>query len=204
MAVSLRRKPPVEPSKSRADTGDPGADRPRRLARRTLYASPWVNLHVDRVAFPGGQIIEQHHALTFDKEAVAVLVEHHGEILFVEAYRYIIDRIAWEIPAGGIDPGESILAAAEREVQEESGWRTTDHRLIYSFWPIPGIGDKVHHIVHCRAVAQVGAFDANEVRGVRWCTRAAVEEMIGRREQQDGYSLAALLLWLHGAAATEN
>jgi len=62
---------------------------PVRLARTTIYENPWVSLYVDRVRFPGGRIIEAHHVLHFDKEAVAAIVEDAADrVLLVEAYRY--------------------------------------------------------------------------------------------------------------------
>lgn len=171
--------------------------KPIRLARRTIYENPWVSLYVDRVRFPGGRLIEAHHVLHFDKEAVASIVENErGEVLLVEAYRYVVDAIQWEIPAGGIDPGESILDAAAREVREESGYATTAHRLVSTFEPITGIGDKVHHLVHCRAVGAAAGFDENEVRAVSWFSRGAIERMIHARQMRDGYTLTGLLWWL--------
>ncbi len=171
--------------------------KPLRLARRVIYENPWVSLYVDRVRFPGGRLIEAHHVLHFDKEAVASIVENaSGCVLLVEAYRYVVDAIQWEIPAGSIDPGESMLAAAAREVREESGYQTIEHRLVASFEPINGIGDKVHHLVHCRVVGEQGAFDVNEVRAVRWVSREEVREMVGSGQVRDGYTLTGLLWWL--------
>ena len=171
--------------------------KPVRLARRVIYENPWVSLYVDRVRFPGGRIVEAHHVLHFDKEAVAAVVEdERGQVLLVEAYRYVVDAIQWELPAGGIDPGEAILAAAAREVVEESGYRTVEHRLVASFEPINGIGDKVHHLVHCRAVGEPGAYDENEVRAVRWISRSEAAALIRRGEVRDGYTLTGLLWWL--------
>jgi len=171
--------------------------KPVRLARRVIYENPWVSLYVDRVRFPGGRLIEAHHVLHFDKEAVAAVVEGgDGCVLLVEAYRYVVDAIQWEIPAGSIDPGETILVAAAREVVEESGYQTIGHRRVASFEPINGIGDKVHHLVYCRAVGEPGAFDVNEVRAVRWFSRAEVRAMIDGEQVRDGYTLTGLLWWL--------
>ncbi|HAJ37354.1 MAG TPA: NUDIX hydrolase [Chloroflexi bacterium] len=171
--------------------------RPLRLARRIVYENPWVSLYVDRVRFPGGRLIEAHHVLHFDKEAVASIVEDgDGGVLLVEAYRYVVNAIQWELPAGSIDLGESILAAAAREVREESGYRTIDHRLVASFEPINGIGDKVHHLVHCRAVGEPDNFDENEVRAVKWVKRDEAQAMVRSGEVRDGYTLTGLLWWL--------
>lgn len=172
-------------------------ERPRRLGRRTIYENPWVSLYVDRVAFPAGYIVEEHHVLAFEKESVAVLVENEaGQLLMVEAYRYVTARLEWEMPAGNLEPGETVLAGAAREVVEETGYATVDLRHLYAFEPIGGIGDKVHHLVACRAVGAPAAFDRNEVRAVRWFDRAEVEALVRSQRVHDGYTLTGLLWWL--------
>jgi hypothetical protein len=49
--------------------------KPKRLKRRTVYQSPWVTLHLDRVRMPDGHVSEDFHFLDFAIEAVGVLVE---------------------------------------------------------------------------------------------------------------------------------
>lgn len=169
--------------------------KPKRLARTIVYENPWVNLYIDRVQFPGGRIIEQHHLLDFEKEAVGVVVENaQEEILLVHAYRYPTDTIEWEIPAGSVETGETILETARREVWEESGYETTRPALIYSFYPMNGISNKVFHIVHCRATRKTGDFDRNEVRTFKWLSRPEIMTMIRQHRLKDGFSLTALLL----------
>lgn len=173
--------------------------KPKRLSRTIIYENPWVNLYVDQVQFPGGRIIDEHHLLDFDKEAVGVLVENdHSQILLVHVYRYTTDSIEWEIPAGAVDDGESILDAAQREVREESGYQTTDHELIYTYFPMNGISNKVFHIARCRATKKVGDFDRNEVKAFKWISRQEIQEMVREKRIRDGYSLTALLLYLNG------
>jgi ADP-ribose pyrophosphatase len=171
--------------------------KPKRLSRTVIYENPWVNLYVDRVQFPDGRIIEQHHLLDFEKEAVAVLVENaHGQILLVHVYRYTTDTIEWEIPAGVVESDESILEAARREVLEESGYDTTDHKLVYTYYPMNGISNKVFHIAHCRIRGKVSDFDRNEVKEVKWVSSQEIETLIRDRIVRDGFSLPALLLYL--------
>jgi len=171
--------------------------KPRRLSRTVIYENPWVNLYVDRVQFPSGRIIERHHVLEFEKEAVAVLVEDaQGQILLVHAYRYTTDSIEWEVPAGIVEPGEPIVEAAKREVREESGYESEDHELIYTFYPMNGISNKVFHIVHGYATRGTGVFDRNEEQEFKWVSKPEIQEMIRDRLVRDGYTLTALLLHL--------
>ena len=171
--------------------------KPKRLSRTVIYENPWVNLYLDRVRLPAGQIVEKHHFLDFEKEAVAVLVENaQGQILLVHVYRYTTDTIEWEIPAGALENGESILEAARREVWEESGYETTHHKLIYTYYPMNGISNKVFHIVRCRVTKKTGDFDRNEVKEFKWVSRQEIQEMVRDKQMRDGFSLTALLLYL--------
>jgi ADP-ribose pyrophosphatase len=171
--------------------------KPRRLSRTVVYENPWVNLYVDRVQLPGGRIVERHHLLDFEKEAVAVLVENaQGQILLVHVYRYTTDTIEWEIPAGVLENGESVLEAARREVWEESGYETAGHKLIYTYYPMNGISNQVFHIARCHATEKTGDFDRNEVKEFKWVSKQEIQGMVRDRVIRDGFSLTALLLYL--------
>jgi len=95
-----------------------------------------------------------------------------------------------------VEANESAIEAGQREVVEETGYRTTDHRRVHSYYPMSGIANKVVHIVHCRAVECVGGFDRDEISEVCWFSKEEVWRMIERGEMTDGLSLVALLLCL--------
>ena len=145
-------------------------------------------------------MIDRHHILAFPSDGVAVLVENNeGMLLFVLAYRYTTDSLEWEVPAGGREAGETVTAAAAREVREETGYETGEHELLYSFHPINGISDKIYHVVRCKTVsAAPAAFDKNEIAQCRWFTRDEVRQMIAKRQINSGFTLTALLLHLNG------
>ena len=87
--------------------------KPERLARTVIYQSQWVNLFVDKVQFPNGRIIEQHHLLDFEYPAVIVVIEDERQrLLLVRVCRYTTGRTDWELPAGGVEAGETVLDAA--------------------------------------------------------------------------------------------
>lgn len=171
--------------------------KPERLARNVIYQSPWVNLYLDTVKFPNGLLIEKFHLLDFPRAAVTAIVEDDSEnILFARICRYTSGMTEWEIPAGGMEAGESEIDAAKREVLEETGYMSENHELIYSYRPMNGSANQVFHVVRCRAIDSIQEFDRNEVSETRWFTKDEVKQMIKDKVITDGFTLTALLLWL--------
>jgi ADP-ribose diphosphatase len=176
---------------------------PTRLDRTVLYESRWVSLYRDKVALPNGHILEQYHILDFGRGAVAVLVENDdGRLLMERVARYPTGMTTWELPAGHIEGDESVLAAAEREVREETGYETHHHTELYRFHPMNGISNMCVYVIHCRAGIRSGPLDDDEVTSIQWFSMQELSSMIEQREIVDAFALIGLLL--HGAKKTGN
>jgi len=67
-------------------------------------------------------------------------------VLLERQYRYAAGARLWELPAGRIDPGEEQLAAAKRELLEETGFTASKWRKALSFYVSPGFLDETMHI----------------------------------------------------------
>jgi ADP-ribose pyrophosphatase len=168
--------------------------KPEHLARKTVYASDWVNLHLDKVRFPGGRVIDEFHLVDIVNDAVAVVIQNeNGDFLLIQSLRYPTDSVEWEIPGGNVDAGEGIIETAMREAVEESGYQVRDVEHFHSFYPMIGRSNMTFHITRATAVEKVRDPDPNEVGGVRWVTRDELKRMISNREIRDGYSLVGLL-----------
>jgi ADP-ribose pyrophosphatase len=176
----------------------PEHPKPRALARKQIYGSPWVNLYVDRVAFPNGNIIEDHHLVDFELPSIMALArDDAGRYVMVQVCRYPTGLTQWEFPAGHLEAGEDLIAGAQRELLEETGCRSADCELIYTYHPMQGISNQQYHIVRCRALPAEQSFDAVEIDAVNWFSEAEIWQMIRSGEMRDGYSLTAFLLNQH-------
>ena len=98
-------------------------------------------------------------------------------LLLLWRHRFITDTWGWEIPAGGIEPGETPEEAATRETIEETGWAPGPLRHLVTYQPTNGLSDQRFHI-YLAAGAQHVASRPIRARpsassGCRWPTCAA-------------------------------
>ena len=143
---------------------------------------------------PDGRILADYHVLEI-KPAVGVLVENdRHQLLFEQVYRYPTGRLEWEIPAGAVEADEDPLVTARREVLEETGFETHDHRLVYTYYPNDGSSNQRFHLIHCQAGEQMGTIDHNEIKTCQWLDHDEIEQKIKSGELMDGLSLIGFLL----------
>jgi ADP-ribose pyrophosphatase len=75
----------------------------------------------DRVLKPDGQPGTYTFVEAPSDFCVVVALDDAGRVTLVRQWRYPWEESSWELPAGHLEPGESGLAAAQRELQEEAG-----------------------------------------------------------------------------------
>ncbi len=102
------------------------------LSTREVYSNPWIRVREDQVINPsGGPGI--YGVVEYKNRAVGVIpIDDEGYTWLVGQYRYTHDLYEWEIPEGGCPAGESLIAAARRELLEETGILARDFDLIIS------------------------------------------------------------------------
>ena len=93
--------------------------------------------------------------------AAVILAVEHGHVILVEQYRVQLGRPCIELPAGlvGDDdsaPGEDALAAAGRELEEETGYRAATLEDCGEFYSSPGMVSESFHLIRARGLAKVG------------------------------------------------
>jgi 8-oxo-dGDP phosphatase len=120
------------------------------LARGSL-----LRMRTDTVRMPGGGTADRE--IVEHPGAVAVLgLDESGRVLMIRQYRHPVGRLLWEIPAGLRDkPGEPLLAAAERELLEETGYRAADWRVLADVFTSPGFSTERLRIFLARGLTQV-------------------------------------------------
>jgi len=174
-------------------SGGPGA---RRLSSRRIYAGKVLSLDLDEVEEPGG--VHTRREVVRHSGSVAVLaIQDDGRIVLVRQYRYPVDALVWELPAGRLDEGESPEQAAQRELQEEIGFKAARLQKMAFFHTTPGFCDESMHVFRATGlVASKAQGDEDERIEVQAFTLSDLEAMIDRGEIREGKTLVAILLEL--------
>lgn len=117
----------------------------KTIKSEKIYAGKVINLQVDDVTLPNGK--QSKRELIKHPGAVAVIpITKDNKIIFVEQYRKPLEKSLVEIPAGKLDNNENPLAAAIRELEEETGYTTNDLSFVTSFYTSPGFADELVYI----------------------------------------------------------
>ena len=157
-----------------------GAERTRWKIRsdRLVDETPQVRLSIASLELASGLTFEQY-VMRLPRCAMTVVLDEPAErILLIWRHRFIIDRWMWELPGGYIDPGEDGIAAAAREVEEETGYRPRSIEPILTFQPMTGSADSAHELYLARGADRVGAPLADEAEEVRWIPLADLPGLI--------------------------
>ncbi len=87
-----------------------------------LDRKPYMTLREDQVLLPNGVVLDQYFVFEYPDWASVLAITTAGDIVLVRQYRHGIGAVHYELPAGVIDPGESPLDSARRELLEETGY----------------------------------------------------------------------------------
>lgn len=111
----------------------------KKISRKTVYKNPWIEVFEDTVIRPDKKrgiygVVKPTTCLTI------VPVTKHQEIYLVGQWRYTVGKYSWEIPSGGMEPGEkNPRMAALRELKEETGLHAKKLTLLGHFYLANGI-----------------------------------------------------------------
>ena len=112
----------------------------KRISRKTVFEGHLIKVYTDEADLAGRREVVLH------QEASAIIpIDKDGNVLFVEQYRYPVDKVLLEIPAGKVDSGEDGLTCARRELEEETGY-TGELIHLGDVYTTPGFCNELIHL----------------------------------------------------------
>jgi ADP-ribose pyrophosphatase len=154
------------------------------------------NVHVDRARLPDGREVTLE-VVRHPPSVVLIPMPEPDRVVLVRQYRYAIDRMVWELPAGSLDPGETPEQAARRECHEEVGKVPRRLERLGSLFPTPGYCDEEMIFFRIDGLDEPDSaahLDEDEVLEPRAFTVSEVRRMIEEGEIVDMKTVAGLHL----------
>jgi ADP-ribose pyrophosphatase len=164
------------------------------MTTRRIYEGRIVSLREDEVTLVDGHSVRREVVEHADV-AVMVPIDADGNVVLVRQFRLPAREVLLELPAGGVDEGESIEDAAQRELREETGFRAGRLERLAGFYASPGYCTEFMHVfLATDLIDDPAEHDADEVITLQ---RLPLVEAVGLIETggvKDGKSIVGLLL----------
>ncbi len=117
----------------------------RTLSTRVIYRNPWIRVDEDQVEMPDGRTTL--YGVVRCGACVGVLPFLAPDtVVLIRQYRYVARGVFWEIPTGGVRPGETLEAAAQRELGEETGYRAERLTPLVAYHTSKSVVDETAHL----------------------------------------------------------
>lgn len=198
------RKPATKSTKPTRKP-QPAAGR-KKAAKATLISSTLAykgkvfSVFTDKVREPGG-FVNTRDVIRHSGSIVILAIDESTdprdpEIILERQYRHAAGQFLLELPAGRIEPGEAPLAAAKREMIEETGYRAKRWTHLTKYFASPGFLGESMNIYLARDIRQ-GAADpeADEQIEVIRMRLSQVLDLIAADKIHDGKTLIGILFY---------
>lgn len=165
------------------------------LSSEPVYRGNLLDVRRDRVRLPDGSEATREY-IVHPGAVLVVPVLPDGALVVERQYRYPLQRVFVEFPAGKLDPGESALATAIRELKEEAGYTARTWTYMGVIHPLLSYSTESIEIYLAEGLEHVGAqLDPGEFLEVRALSVADMIAAVERGEVTDAKTVTALLLY---------
>lgn len=166
------------------------------VSSETVFQGNFLRLNRDVVSMPNGALATREY-VKHPGAVVILAILPDGNLVFERQYRYPLQRVFLELPAGKIDQGESPLNAAKRELREETGYEAGTWERLGIIHPCIGYSDEFIEVFRATDLVSQGGqnLDPNEFIELCDLSPSTVKTMIAAGEITDGKTIAAIF-WL--------
>ncbi|MBS0616059.1 MAG: NUDIX hydrolase [Verrucomicrobia bacterium] len=173
--------------------GQEQREKKARIDQEWIYNGPYVKLRRD-VIFENDRPPKTWEIIVHPGAVAVLPINKDGNIVLIEQWRRSTNRILIEIPAGLFEPGESAAECAQRELQEEIGYRARTIKPLGGIFVAPGLSSEyVHLFVGTDLEESRLQADDSDLIDLKIVTPKAAKQMIEDGTICDAKTITAIL-----------
>jgi ADP-ribose pyrophosphatase len=169
------------------------------IDRKIVFKHPRLQLAEDQVELPDGNVTSYLREVPTVHDSVAIIaINANKQILLQREYSYPTSEVLWQLPGGDIEDGEDIIAAAKRELSEESDFTANTVKQLGFYYTNNRRSNQKQYVVLCTNLShhrEEG--DPEEFILSVWMSFDQLQQKILTDEVHSINLLAALNLWSH-------
>ena len=173
------------------------------VSTRPILSDRWIDLRADTCRTPGGKEIAPYYVLTYPDWVHVVALTPDAKMVLVEQYRHGAAAVCLELPGGAVDASDAgLVAAAERELREETGFAAAGWQHVSSLYANPAVqANRIHSVlaIGCTRVGEPALEDGEEGLTVRVLPVAEVRAGLRTGLLMQSMQVAGVLLALEAA-----
>ncbi|HZS47020.1 MAG TPA: NUDIX hydrolase [Blastocatellia bacterium] len=164
------------------------------IESKKVYTGPTISVTCDRLRLDTGREIERD-IVSFPDNVTIVPILDDGRIVLTHQYRHTVKALTWALPAGKMDPGETPLQTAKRELREETGYTAKKLVLLKSLQVSASYATEIAHLVKATGLtAGKQELDIDEQITIRIFSVEEIRQMVNDGRLNQMKSVTALLL----------
>ncbi|MFA5991316.1 MAG: NUDIX hydrolase [Candidatus Doudnabacteria bacterium] len=167
----------------------------KKYSSQIIYQDPWVKLRLDQVVKPNGKIGPYAFIQPHGPGVMVVPITENNEVYLIRQFRYPTQLMSWEFPGGGSE-GKNLLAAAKRELWEETGLKARKWKKLGALQSFTGLSDDILHIFLAKGLTQTNTNKKHEdgILEVKKFSLPKVKLMVKLGKITDSQTISALFL----------